>query len=163
LILYIEKTLKEHNIISQNAKEEKILMGDMTNEEILPFLLEFTNNTVLKNIEFINIISIDIEIDETITLPDNSQIKWMENKIKKLKLDGNAIEDIEIITGNENHKYLRCWGIIVEYKFDNLIGNGTAIVELKFNPSNKGDFFIQIGKCKFNKKICNFSFFKKIL
>lgn len=153
LVSFIAKTLKEHNIVSKDAKEEKILMGDLSNEEILPFLLEFTNNIALKNIEFINIISIDIEIDEEITLPEESQIKWMEKKIKKLKLDGKAIENIEIITENKNHKYLKCWGIVVEYKFDNLNGKGTAIVELKFNPSNKGEFSIQIKKSEFDKKI----------
>jgi len=153
IIGYIEQRLKEQKIISQDAKEEKILMGDMRNEEIIAFLLEFTNNNILKNIEFLNVISIDIEIDESITLPENSQIKWMESKIKKLKLDGNKIEDIEILTDNQNHKYLKCWGIIIEYKFDNFSGNGTALVELKFNPSNKGEFSIQIEKCKFDKKL----------
>jgi len=153
IISYIERTLKEHNIISKNAKEEKILMGDMTNEEILMFLLEFTNNNKLENIKFINIVSIDIEIDETITLPSDSQIKWMENKIKNLKLDGKKIEDIEILIDNKNHKYLKCWSMIVEYKYDNLSGKGTSIVELKFNSSNKGEFSIRIENYKFDKKL----------
>jgi hypothetical protein len=120
---------------------------------ILKFILSFTNNDNLTDIEFIDIISIDIEIDDTITLPETSKIKWMESKIKKLKLDGKKIEDIEIITDDKNHEYLKCWGIICEFKYDNLKAKGSSIIEFKFNTSNKGEFFIQIGKSKFDKKI----------
>ncbi len=156
IVNHIHRELIENNIISQTTKEEKILMDDMNNKEILQFLLAFHDNKILANVEFINIISIDIEIDETITLPDLSQIKWMEKKIKKLKLDGKKIEDIEIITNTENHEYLKCWGLTAEYKYNNprISGEGVVIIDFKFNTTNKNEFFIQIGKCKFkfNKK-----------
>jgi len=153
IINYTKSKLVENNIISKTAKEEKILMNDMSNKEVLKFILSFTNNDNLTDIEFIDIISIDIEIDDTITLPETSKIKWMESKIKKLKLDGKKIEDIEIITDDKNHEYLKCWGIICEFKYDNLKAKGSSIIEFKFNTSNKGEFFIQIGKSKFDKKI----------
>ncbi|CAC9602312.1 hypothetical protein [uncultured Gammaproteobacteria bacterium] len=154
IVNHIHHELIENNIISQTTKEEKILMDDMNNKEILQFLLAFHDNKILANVEFINIISIDIEIDETITLPDLSQIKWMEKKIKKLKLDGKKIEDIEIITNTENHEYLKCWGLTAEYKYNNprISGEGVVIIDFKFNTTNKNEFFIQIGKCIFNKK-----------
>lgn len=153
IINHTKSKLIEKNIISKTTKEEKILMNDMTNKEILQFLLSFTDNKNLVDIEFIDIISIDIEIDETITLPSTSQIKWMESKISKLKLDGKKIEDIEILTNDTHHEYLKCWGIVAEYKYNNLKAKGTSQLELKFNTSNKGEFFIQIGKSKFDKKI----------
>lgn len=153
IINYTKSKLVENKIISETVKEEKILMNDMNNKEVLKFILSFTNNDNLVDIEFIDIISIDIEIDETITLPETSKIKWMESKIKKLKLDGKKIEDIEILTNNDNHEYLKCWGIICEFKYDNLKAKGSSIIEFKFNTSNKGEFFIQIGKSKFDKKI----------
>lgn len=153
IINHTKSKLIENNIISKTVKEEKILMNDMTNKEVLKFILSFTNNDNLTEIEFIDIISIDIEIDETITLPESSKIKWMESKIQKLKLDGKKIEDIEILTDNTNHEYLKCWGIIAEFKYDNLKAKGSSVIEFKFNTSNKGEFFIQIGKSKFDKKI----------
>jgi hypothetical protein len=146
IINHTKSKLIENKIISKTAKEEKILMNDMTNKEVLKFLLSFTDNTKLTDIKFIDIISIDIEIDDTITLPE-------ENKIQKLKLDGKKIEDIEILTDDTNHKYLKCWGIVAEFKYDNLEAKGSSVVEFKFNTSNKGEFFIQIGKSKFDKKI----------
>lgn len=154
IINHIKLKLIEGDIISKTTKEEKILMNDMTNEERLQFLLAFTDNSILTDIEFIDITSIEIEIDETATLPDSSKIKWMEDKIKKLKLDGKKIEDIEILTNNANHKYLKCWGLVAEYKFDNPItsGSGTTIIDFRFNVANKNEFFIQISKSKFDKK-----------
>jgi len=154
IINHVKEQLKKAKVISETTKEEKILMNDMTNEEILQFLLAFTNNSKLKNIEFNDIISIDIEIDETVTLPNDSQIKWMEEKIKKLKLDGKKIEDIEILSKNENHKYLKCWGIVASFNFNNSIaGKGNVKIDFRFNPHNKNEFFIQINKIYYDKKI----------
>ncbi|PHS69583.1 MAG: hypothetical protein COB23_06440 [Methylophaga sp.] len=153
IINHTKSKLIENNIISKTAKEEKILMNDMSNKEVLKFLLSFTNNDNLTDIEFLDIISIDIEIDETVSLPETSKIKWMESKIKNLKLDGKKIEDIEILTDDTHHEYLKCWGIIAEFKYDNLTAKGSSIIEFKFNTSNKGEFFIQISKSTFDKKI----------
>ena len=152
-----KEQLKEAKIISKTAQEEKILMNDMTNEEILQFLLSFTNNKNLENLEFNDIISIDIEIDEKVTLPNDSQIKWMEEKINKLKLDGKKIEDIDILTKSENHKYLKCWGLVASFSFNNVTaGEGNVKIDFRFNPNNKNEFFIQINKIEYDKKVYSY-------
>ncbi len=153
IINHIKGKLVENKIISATTKEEKIIMNEMSNEEIIQFLLSFTDNTKLKNIKFDDIKSIDIEIDESISLPEKSDIKWMENKINKLKLDGKKIEEIKLLTENTNHKYLKCWGLVAVFKYDNAIGKGDSIVEFRFNPTNKNEFFIQINSSKFDKKL----------
>lgn len=155
IINHAKSKLIESGIISRTTKEEKILMNDMTNKKILQFLLAFTNNDILTNIEFIDIISIDIEIDKTVTLPSDSEIKWMENNIKKLKLDGEKIEDITILTNSTHHEYLKCWGLVAKYKYDNpqISGKGSVIVDFKFNATNQNEFCIQTGKYKFDKRI----------
>ncbi|MDD2641265.1 MAG: hypothetical protein PHS65_09790, partial [Arcobacteraceae bacterium] len=153
IINHIKSTLIKNNILSQTTKEEKILMSDMSNEEIIQFLLAFTDNTKLKNIKFENVKSIDMEIDESIPLPEKSDIKWMESKINKLKLDGKKIEEIKLLTENTNHKYLKCWGLVAVFKYDNTIGKGNSIVEFRFNATNKNEFFIQINSSKFDKKL----------
>jgi len=154
IIGHIKSELVQNKIILETTKEEKILMNDMNNKEILKFLLAFTNNDVLINIKFVNIISIDIEIDGTISLPPESQIKWMENKIKNLKLDGTKIEDIEILTNDENHEYLKCWGLVAKYEFipSKISGEGSTELDLKFNAKNKNEFFIQINKFDLDTK-----------
>lgn len=153
IINHIKNTLIKNNIISATTKEEKILMSEMSNEEIIQFLLAFTDNAKFKSISFEDIKSIDIEIDESIPLPEESDIKWMESKINKLKLDGKKIEEIKLLTENTNHKYLKCWGLVAVFKYDNTIGKGNSIVEFRFNPTNKNEFFIQINSSKFDKKL----------
>ncbi len=153
IINHIKITLIKNNILSSTTKEEKILMSDMSNEEIIQFLLAFTDNTKLKNIVFEDVKSIDIEIDSSISLPEKSDIKWMESKINKLKLDGKKIEEIKLLTENTNHKYLKCWGLVAVFKYDNTIGKGDSIVEFRFNTTNKNEFFIQINSSKFDKKL----------
>lgn len=153
IINHIKNKLVENKIIATTTKEEKILMGDMSNEKIIQFLLAFTDNAKFKSISFEDIKSIDIEIDESIPLPEESDIKWMESKINKLKLDGKKIEEIKLLTENTNHKYLKCWGLVAVFKYDNTIGKGNSIVEFRFNPTNKNEFFIQINSSKFDKKL----------
>ena len=153
VINYIKKKLVDNKIISSVTDEEKILMTSMNNEQIIKFLLSFTNNENLKNIKFIDILSINIEIDDSVKLPENSKLKWMESKIQKLKLDGKKIEDIEILTKSENHKYLKCWSILAKFEYDNTIAKGDAKLEFRFSNSGKKEFFIEITKYNFNKKL----------
>ncbi|MCV6608985.1 MAG: hypothetical protein OIF32_12300, partial [Campylobacterales bacterium] len=87
------------------------------------------------------------------TLPESSDIKWMEKHVKKLKLDGAKMEELAIIRENKNHKYLKCWGMIVEYKIDNFQGKGTARVKLEFSRGkSKNEFMIIIDKCTVSNK-----------
>ena len=150
IINFAKKELKKANLIKSTI-EKRILMDGLSNSQILQFLLSFTNNEFFEDIEFINIISIDMELQEEI--PEDSDIKWMENHVKKLKLDGAKIEELTIIRENENHEYLKCWGITVEYKVDNFKVKGNATVKLEFSKiKNNSEFMILIDKCKFDSK-----------
>ncbi len=99
----------------------------------------------------------DIELDEKETLPSDSQIKWMEDKIKNLKFDGKKIEEIDLITKIENRKYLKCWGIITEYIFDYKGSEGSCKIDFSFQKSGDNEFEIHIltNTVKFKKGIIN--------
>jgi len=152
LIKEIKNKLVINNIIDKTTNEEKILMNKMSNKEVLKFLLSFTDNTKLIDLTFKDISKIDIEIDKSISLPKEHTIKWMENKINKFQFDGDKVEDIELLTDDSNHQYLKCWGIVAKYEFDNHNGKGDTVLEFKFHPKNH-EFFIQIEKCNFDKRI----------
>lgn len=139
----IVKEFRKKDFIDKSTIEKKILMDDFSNEERIPFFINFTD-TLNQNLTFENIINMDIEIDENEKLPSDSQIKWMEDKIKRFKFDGNKIEDIDLITQNKNHKYLKCWGMIAEYKFDSKEGKGNCKINFSFQKSGKNEFEIHI-------------------
>lgn len=150
IINFAKQELKRANLI-KSTTEKRILMDGLSNSQILQFLLSFTNNEFFADIEFINIISIDMELPEEI--PENSDIKWMEKHVRKLKLDGAKIEELTLIKQDENHEYLKCWGITVEYKVDNFKIKGSATVKLEFSKmKNNSEFMILIDKCKFDSK-----------
>lgn len=150
IISFAKKELKKANII-KNTIEKRILIDRLSNSQILQFLLSFTNNEFFSNIEFRNIISIDMELPEEI--PEDSDIKWMENHVKKLKLDGAKIEELAIIKENENHEYVKCWGIVAEYKVNSYKVEGTVTVKLEFSKvKSNGEFMVLIDKVKLEKK-----------
>lgn len=150
------KDFKNKKYIDENTVEKKILIKDFTNEEIIDFFLNFTS-TSSSEIIFENILSMDIELDEKETLPSDSQIKWMEDKIKNLKFDGKKIEEIDLITKIENRKYLKCWGIITEYIFDYKGSEGSCKIDFSFQKSGDNEFEIHIltNTVKFKKGIIN--------
>lgn len=156
IIKEIENRLKKDGIISSSAKEQKILMNDMSNEEVLRFLLSFTDSTSMTDLDFLEIRSIDIEIDDTISLPADETIKWMEGKIEKLKLDGTQIEQIEILADSKHHKYLKCWGLIAKYNFSGSLGVGYCEIEFRFNSKFRNEFSIQVPHRSYDRK--NFGF-----
>jgi len=150
IINFAKKELKKANLI-KNTTEKRIMMNNLSNSQILKFLLSFTSNDLFTQIEFSNIISIDMELSEEI--PEESDIKWMENHVKKLKLDGAKIEELAIINENENHEYLKCWGITVEYEVNNFKAQGSVIVKLEFSKiKNNNEFMVLIDKCKLKNK-----------
>lgn len=144
--------LKEGGLISHEVNEKKILMTDMTHEEVVKFLLSFTDSSQLLDLSFEEIISLDIEIDKDVPLPEASKIKWMENKVSRLKFDGTKIEDLELITESENHKYLKLWGMLCEYRLDSIkFGKATFRIRLAFHKNRPYEFTFNPEKTSFTK------------
>jgi len=153
IINYAKAKLKEANLI-KSTKENQILMDNLSNEQILQFLLSFTDDSSLNEIEFKTIKSIDIELSNKDEIPSDSDLKWVENSIQKLKLDGANLQELKIIKENGNHKYLKCWGIIVEYKFNTFKAKGSVIVRLEFYKANKNnEFMVIIDKYDYDKRL----------
>lgn len=145
---YIINDLKSNNFIEMNKKEDKILMKNLSNEQIIKLFLSLTSGASIEGLEFEKSISIDIEIDEETSLPNDEKIKWMENKVNKLKFDGSKIETIDLLTDSKYHQYLKCWGMITKYKLDSLHGQGTSEVKFAFNKSNNHEFEVNIEKTR---------------
>jgi len=138
------KTLKSKQFIANDTKEEKILFDNfLKNHMSIPFFLKFTT-TGLKELVFENIISMELELNREETLPKNSDIKWMENKIQKFKLDGKEIQEVDLINSNKNYKYLHCWGIVAEYSFESKEGVGRCKVNFSFQKKGKCEFELHI-------------------
>jgi len=144
----IIKHLKSQDFVEHNKKEEKILMKNLSNEQIVKFFLGFTNVAIVKDLEFEKVISIDIEIDTSTPLPNDEKIKWMEDKVNKLKFDGTKIEEIDFLTDSKYHQYLKCWGMVAKYKIDSINGKGDSEVKFAFNKFNSHEFEVNIEKIK---------------
>lgn len=97
----------------------------------------------------------DIELDENESLPSEHQIKWMENRIKNLKFDGKKIEEIDLITEIDNRKYIKCWGIVSEYKFNYTGGEGKLKINFSFHKRGNHEFELHIISNSFDTLVEN--------
>ncbi|MEA2100901.1 MAG: hypothetical protein U9P72_12315 [Campylobacterota bacterium] len=140
------KILKNKNLIDNNTQEKKILLNDfLNNNTSIPFFLKFTT-TGLNELIFENIISMELELNKDEPLPKDSDIKWMENKIQKFKLDGKEIQEVELINNDKNYKYLQCWGMVAKYSFNSKEGIGECNINFSFQKKGKNEFELHIGK-----------------
>lgn len=145
---------RKKNFIDAKTVEKKILIDDFTNQEIIDFFINFTD-TKSTDVIFDNIISMDIELDENESLPSEHQIKWMENRIKNLKFDGKKIEEIDLITEIDNRKYIKCWGIVSEYKFNYTGGEGKLKINFSFHKRGNHEFELHIISNSFDTLVEN--------
>jgi len=138
------KILKSKNFVDNDITVEKILFDKFVkNHASIPFFLKFTA-TGLKELTFENIISMELALNKDEDLPTDSDIKWMENKIQKFKLDGKEIQEVDLINSKDNYKYLHCWGMVAEYSFSSKEGVGKCKVNFSFQKKGKNEFELHI-------------------
>lgn len=148
----IISNFKRDGLISHEVEEKKILMNEMSNSEVIKFLISFTDSSALPGIEFEEIISLDVEIDQNVPLPESSKIKWMEERVSRLKFDGTKIEDLELITKSDNHKYLKLWGMLCKFKLNSQLGKATIKIGFFFRKNSPHEFSFNIEKLHFTKE-----------
>ena len=144
LINYIVLDLKNKNFISKDKQINKVTMKGLkdNNELIMKFFLSLSTVDVSGFLSFDNLETLNIEIDESKSLPKD--LDWMKSKIEKLKLDGKKIDKISFIKDNKFHKYLKCWSMTAKYKFDDSKAKGYCKIKYEFNSSKDGEFEIKI-------------------
>lgn len=144
IINFVIDDLKKQKYIKVGKIIEHITTKALNNDNelIMQFFLRVATVDINGFLKFDALKSLNIEIDETKSLP--SDMEWMKSKIDELKLDGKKINEIVFITDTKYYQYLKCWSMLSRYKFDDVRGKGDCKIKFEFHRNSNYEFEINI-------------------
>lgn len=131
---FILKAFKNHLKDISLVKEEedfiRILFKNFDNKNRIQFLYSFTSPSISRNLEFVEITDLNVQIDETVGTP--TEIKEFISGINNLKINGKELQEHIFITNQTFHEKIIFSSISLKYKFDFIGIKGNCIVDFSF-------------------------------
>ena len=123
--------LKKHNIVEEDIPTS-IRFEQFNNEERIQFFLHLTGEhaTALK---FEELSEVEIVRDEKAgALPDDPSIKWMEGKVKTIRINGEKLDQVGLITNKQFHRFCLLVRMSATYTYQVGANKGKCSVTFSF-------------------------------
>lgn len=134
----ISKTLKESGA-TQSEKERRITFDSFSNVERVRFFKRLTGG----HGRFIKKGTVsDMEINRDTSgpsLPNDPQISWMKDTVKRLKIDGDKLNDIFLISDEKYYDYYHVQKMDVTFGYNSAANSGEFKASLFFSTPSRGD------------------------
>jgi len=123
--------LKSNGVVNEQAPQS-IRFDNFNNEERIQFFLHLTGAND-KALSFDELSDIEIVRDESAgALPNDPAISWMEGKVKKIRINGEKLDKLGLITNKGFHRYCFLVKMSTRYKFQLGGTKGTCAVDFWF-------------------------------
>ncbi|KJH56950.1 GapS4b family protein [Acinetobacter calcoaceticus] len=135
--LYTEKIIDTENL-------NQICFKSFNNQERVRFFKRLTAG-LGKKLSNGDVDNIEITFDQSKqNLPDDPKITWMKNTVKKLKIDGEKLHEIFLISDDMYYDYYYIQKMDIEYPFKIGANNGSTKICFFFSaPSKKEEDFLK--------------------
>lgn len=138
MISRIAKVLKQAGA-TQSENERRITFGSFTNIERVRFFKRLTGGFAkILGKGSVN----DMEISRDISgppLPNEPQVAWMNQTVKRLKIDGEKLNDIFLISDEKYYPYYHVQRIDVTYTYTVTTNTGASRVGFFFSGPTKAE------------------------
>lgn len=132
------RLLKSKGVVKEDTPRG-ILFTDFSNEERVRFFLLMTGASD-SSFQFEQLVDVDIVRDQTSgSLPADPEISWMENKVRKLHVNGEKLHEINLMTNKLFHKYCYLVRMNATYKYQYGLTEGTCSVTFWFGGKTAHD------------------------
>lgn len=132
----IAKILSDSKLVS-DTKPQQITFGSFTNEERVRFFKRLTAGFP-KCLLLGTVNDIEISLDEHAPpLPDDPQISWMKQAVRRLKIDGERLNDIFLISDEQYYKYYYILRIDITFPFKEGANSGECHISFSFSNSER--------------------------
>lgn len=136
LLSQFAKNLKEKNII-EKEEPESILFGDFSHEERIKFMNRLSDS-LNENFSFGRIIDLLITIDKKVpNFPKDKEIYWLHKVINNMRIDGDELNELLIITNSHYHKHFIITDINICYEYKLDANEGIVKVNFFFSGSSR--------------------------
>ncbi|WP_291134688.1 GapS4b family protein [Flavobacterium sp. UBA7663] len=132
LLKNLKNNFKDAKVVKEEEDFVRILFKDFDNKNRIQFFYSFTSPSISRNLEFVEISDINVQLDENVNSP--LEIKDFISGIKNLKINGSELQEHIFITNQSFHDKIIFSSISLKYKFD-MIGTGVkgiCIVDFSF-------------------------------
>lgn len=134
----ISRILKTSGV-TDSEKEKKITFGSFTNVERVRFFKRLTGGFGRTlGLGSVN----DMEIGRDITgppLPNDPQVAWMNQTVKKLKIDGEKLNNVFLISDEKYYPFYHVQRMDVTYTYCAGANEGSCRVGIYFSSSNRSE------------------------
>lgn len=131
------KHLKKTGCIKDNEKVQKIRFMDFTNENRIKFLQELSQKQLNSELYFKDTKDIGFSPDASEDFPP--EISWMQEKIKKLAIQGSDLHSTFFIKDKALHKHIQMYKVEASYTFDFSDHGGTCEIVFEFPDFSSKD------------------------
>lgn len=134
----ISKTLKDFGVTRSDV-EQRITFDSFTNVERVRFFKRLTGGYG-RSIQKGNVN--DMEVNRDISgppLPNDPQVSWMNQSVKRLKIDGEKLNDIFLISDEKYYPYYHIQRMDVTFPYSISTNSGEFKVGIYFSTPSRGD------------------------
>ncbi len=138
IIKNISKILKDASIVT-SEKPDQIQFDSFDNEERIRFFKRLTAG-IPNKISIGDVDNIEINVDRNSSpLPDDPQISWMKDAVKRMKIDGEKMNDVFLISDERYYKYYHIQKIDLQFKYTKAANSGKFKVSFFFNMHGRSE------------------------
>lgn len=134
----ISRILKDTGI-TKSEVERRITFGSFTNVERVRFFKRLTSGYA----RFIGKGNVnDMEINRDISgppLPDDPQVSWMNQTVKRLKIDGEKLNDIFLISDEKYYSFYHVQRMDLTFPYTDAANSGEFRVGFFFSTPSRSD------------------------
>lgn len=138
IIKNLTQTLYNDKVI-QKEDLDTICFKSFNNHERVLFFKRLTSGFKRK-LSSGDVDNIEITFDQSIqNLADDPQITWMKKTVKKLKIDGEKLHEIFLISNDLYYEHYYIQKMDIEYPFSFTTNKGTSKISFFFSAPSKKD------------------------
>jgi hypothetical protein len=130
LVQSLTRHFKDTGVVGRDSEIQAIRFSSFENAGRIEFLRSLTSGLSLPGVEFTGTSKYGIGPDGTEALP--AELRWMEDRIDDLKINGRALEETFFIKKKELHKHLLLHAMEAKFKFEFSMANGTCAIVFEF-------------------------------
>ncbi|HID9484548.1 TPA: GapS4b family protein [Pseudomonas aeruginosa] len=134
----ISKILNSARIVT-SPEAHQIKFDSFNNEERIRFFKKLTAGFG-KEISTGDVDNIEINIDsDGPPLPNDPQISWMKNSVKRMKIDGERLNDVFLISDEKYYKHYHIQKMDVEYSYLQGVNSGKCKICFLFSNTTRAE------------------------
>jgi hypothetical protein len=130
LVQSLTRHFKDTGTVGRELEIQTIRFSSFDNEGRIAFFRSLTSGLSLPGFEAAGITKYGVAPDGRESLP--SELRWMEDKIDDLRLNGKALEETFFIKNKKLHKHLLLYAVEAKFKFECTLAKGNCSIVFEF-------------------------------